>query len=546
MRISCLRAITHGLHLFGCATNPLRGAGPIFALVALPVLASFGSAQSLLEVEGTVELQAAAAEPWLPASGGDVLEVGGALRTFQGEARLDLGDGGVLRLGVDSELSRGPRMYLLASGRVFVQAEGTIFDLGGPLRVAGEVRLDNDPEAGQRVAVISGSARATVGARVLNLEPGQQLLMAAGEDPEVIAFSEDDPWYRDLVPVAEGRGEVLGFRGTAELMAPSDAWQPAEIGAGFTPGMVARTGADSWLEVQFEGDNLIRLQANSMAELRTLATYEDGVRRTVLALLQGTIWAVVGEGENFEIQTPGLVAGVRGTTFRLDSAGDEAPPLLKVFEGEVAAEVAGETITVPAGSQFDPITGTAALELDELDTFNLERDRLTSLTITELTLAALPLQVVGASLELVGQVTPANATITARVAGSVRETVADGSFQLTVPLTPGFNLLEVRAEAEGATTVTRAVPLIRLDSEPFLALATERLQDRLNVRGVTDPGALLRLALEGGTGISLRADSRGRFSTALPLPNGEPGDLTITVTDTRGNILQRRVPASAF
>ena len=228
----------------------------------------------------------------------------------------------------------------------------------------------------------------------------------------------------------------------------------------------------------------------------------------MLDLLQGKAWAVVEGGEGFEIRTPGLVAAVRGTTLRLDVAEGDAPSLLKVFEGTAIGFFGFEATEVEAGFQFSPEGGLEPLVLDELDRFNLERDRLAR--PPELSLEPLPSQLRGPTLEFTGRATPG---VTVR-SGPASVVAGDESFQLAVPLRPGFNLLVVTATAADGPVVTRAQPLIRTDPEPFLVVRAEAKQGRLRIVGVTSPNARLSLRAADLPERHAQADDRGASASS--------------------------------
>jgi hypothetical protein len=225
------------------------------------------------------------------------------------------------------------------------------------------------------VAVFEGEALFSRAGELVIVEPGEQLVFSL-EDEGVLksAYFERDPWYRGLAALASGRGTVESFYGQVQL-GEQGAWRDAALGDILTPGMSARTGERAWLELRFDDGNLIRLQAQSEITLKQLADYSDGSRRTVLELHRGSVWAVVEtKGQPFEIETPGLVAGVRGTKLRLDAAENGRPPRLKVFEGVVVGMTDTWGESVQAGESFTPEEGVAALEPDSSDTFNLKLD----------------------------------------------------------------------------------------------------------------------------------------------------------------------------
>jgi hypothetical protein len=92
--------------------------------------------------------------------------------------------------------------------------------------------------------------------------------------------------------------------------------------------------------VKLADGSVLRLGPSSRAVVQG-ATFGKTVdeRRISAKLLVGKVWAnvakAVGGEQRFEIQTENAVAGVRGTTFRVDAAADRSV-VVKVYSGTVA------------------------------------------------------------------------------------------------------------------------------------------------------------------------------------------------------------------
>ena len=464
-----------------------------------------GYTQPVVSAEGVVELRDTEDSPWRPAAVGDVLEVGGSVRTFQGEVRLEL-PGGFLRLAPESELARPARSYGLEVGKAYVQADEVSFFLNGPVQVSGAARFDVLPDVGARAVVLDGEGRVTFGGSVVVLPTGEQFVVNAEDEASLSTYFESDPWYLDLTPVGVGVGRTIGLQGSVEVQFEEAEWQAAELEVDFVPVVLARTGDGSWVELRFDDDSIVRLQADTEVTVHELQEFEDGTRRSRIELHKGKVWAIVeGDGQPFEIETPGLVAGVRGTKLRVDAASEGEPPLVKTFEGEVAAVIGFETVEVEAGEQFDPAVGVEALELDALDEFNLERDVL--VVPPELSLAPLPSVTDEAALGVTGRTDAPTVTVLgeeiaveemtaeemtaeeAAEAGTVEE--SEGTFEVSVPLKSGFNLIETRAQyvPEGAAAYA-AQAVVRSGPDVFLALGeVQQLGSLVRLFGVATPGA---------------------------------------------------------
>ena len=481
--------------------------GAFVAVIPMMVL-GLSLAQQVDSYDGVAEFMEDEGA-WRPADIGDEIGVRDHLRTFEGDLYVAL-ENGSIRLARHSEMSRGLRTYDLVQGKAYVDADGVLMEFGGPMQVEGQLRLDRNEVEGHRAVLLDGAAKVTLGGRVIELEPGQQITVSSEGQASLADYYERDPWYRDILSLGEGVGRVIGFQGEAELKQDAD-WQPSELGMLFEQGHVARTGPDSWLEFRFDDDNLVRLQADSQLLLSQLEDLDDGTRRTVLSLTYGKVWAVVeSEGEPFEIETPGLVAGVRGTTFRIDAATGGEDALLKTFEGEVTGIVGFEAVEIEAGEQFEPETGLEPLELDALDSFNIVRDQIVN--PPDLQLSEAPTITDEGTLVLEGSVAPASVL---RQGNVVLD--GDGEFELEYPLKDGFNLVSVTAQtAPGTATARYYRPVIRATYTPILELLElEPADGYMRVIGLATPGAAMSITGAERT-YRGRAARTGRFVIHVP------------------------------
>jgi hypothetical protein len=112
------------------------------------------------------------------------------------------------------------------------------------------------------------------------------------------------------------------------------------VGTSVFQGDVLETGRRTRLEVELADGSVLRLGPSSRAAVQG-ATFGKTVdeRKVSAKLLVGKVWAnvakAVGGAQRFEIQTENAVAGVRGTTFRVDAATDRSV-VVKVYSGTVA------------------------------------------------------------------------------------------------------------------------------------------------------------------------------------------------------------------
>jgi hypothetical protein len=112
------------------------------------------------------------------------------------------------------------------------------------------------------------------------------------------------------------------------------------VGKPVFQGDVLETQKRTRLEVKLADSSVVRLGPTSKAEVQAAAFGKSVEDRNVSAkLLVGKVWAnvakAVGGEQRFEVKTENAVAGVRGTTFRVDAATDKSV-VVKVYSGTVA------------------------------------------------------------------------------------------------------------------------------------------------------------------------------------------------------------------
>jgi hypothetical protein len=135
---------------------------------------------------------------------------------------------------------------------------------------------------------------------------------------------------------------VTALDGQAEVVPPnSTTATPAHVGTRVTPGSTIRTQANGRVELQFDDRSILRLDHSSQIQILSAPT-ERGV---MVAL--GKIWAkvqsIVGVSK-FQVKTPTVVAGVRGTIIRAEVIDGEAE--VAVDEGEVEITTPGRPVPI--------------------------------------------------------------------------------------------------------------------------------------------------------------------------------------------------------
>ncbi len=157
---------------------------------------------------------------------------------------------------------------------------------------------------------------------VLGLLPLALPALSAQAEPTTIA----------TLTVVTGRAEIV--RGGGPPVA-------ADVDARLRPGDEIRTSADGKVEVQYDSGHILRLAENTRIRL------SDDEKRPGLFVFVGKLWArfktMLGQSK-FEVQTPTVVAGIRGTTVTTEVEEDGTSEI-GVEEGEV--ELTGPELVRP-------------------------------------------------------------------------------------------------------------------------------------------------------------------------------------------------------
>ena len=150
-------------------------------------------------------------------------------------------------------------------------------------------------------------------------------------------------------------GSVTFLAGEATRLAGGKAGKLA-LGSPVHENDVLETRTRTRLELTLRDGSIVRLGPRAKVRLATAAFGRSPDDRQVsVELVVGEVWArvkkAVGADARFEVQTETAVAGVRGTTFRVDARADRSC-VVKVYAGAVA--VAGGSVprlVHPGGAQ---------------------------------------------------------------------------------------------------------------------------------------------------------------------------------------------------
>ncbi|MHB8417384.1 MAG: FecR family protein [Myxococcales bacterium] len=171
-------------------------------------------------------------------------------------------------------------------------------------------------------------------------------------------------WLASSAALAAGGGTVSYLTGSAEITHAGRTGALAQ-GGPVEAGDVVATGTASRLELTFADRSVVRLGPSSKLTVREAALEGAGQKKLSAKLLWGKLWAKVastlGGESHFDVETDNAVAGVRGTTFRVDAHRDRSV-LVRVYAGAVAVAAANRLPQMAHSSTRREIEGPAEVD----------------------------------------------------------------------------------------------------------------------------------------------------------------------------------------
>lgn len=144
-----------------------------------------------------------------------------------------------------------------------------------------------------------------------------------------------------VVQAAEKNRATVSFLEGQASVSSGGSGTPAALAANGVvfEGDVVETRPGAKLELKMKDGSVIRVGPASKLELRSAYFGQKGEKTFSARLFFGRVWSkvtgLVGESSKFEVETDNAVAGVRGTTFRVDASKDRSV-LVRVYAGSVA------------------------------------------------------------------------------------------------------------------------------------------------------------------------------------------------------------------
>lgn len=133
---------------------------------------------------------------------------------------------------------------------------------------------------------------------------------------------------------------------------------------------VVETEPGAKVELRTQDGSAIRVGPSSKLLVKSAYFGQGGEKKFTAKLFFGQVWTkvtgLVGGDSKFEVETDNAVAGVRGTTFRIDAKADKSV-IMRVYAGSVAmasAALAQKKAEAPKGKRAQ-IKGPTAISANE-------------------------------------------------------------------------------------------------------------------------------------------------------------------------------------
>ncbi len=195
-------------------------------------------------------------------------------------------------------------------------------------------------------------------------------------------------WSLGSLPESKDRAIIVdSFEGSVEVRATGDeTWKQVSAGRVLQAGDSVRTGSDGHAIIRWDGLGESELGANTEVLLKSDAPVQGTDERSVeLRLEAGRIWTrllrLIDVDAGFVVETPEIVATVRGTSFDLSHVDGRSE--LWVAESSVEAESGRMSLIVPEGRSAAFAKGSAPTSTERISLLtqdpwrrtNLERDQ---------------------------------------------------------------------------------------------------------------------------------------------------------------------------
>lgn len=192
-----------------------------------------------------------------------------------------------------------------------------------------------------------------------------------------------------FIASVEVRAEISGtftvVKGDVKVTSKNGTTENARVGKKVVPSDVITTGKESKAKIVMSDKNIINISPNTMVVIEKYINDEKRDRREAsFEMLYGKIRATVkqkydGEKNKFQVKSPAIIIGVRGTDFLLSHNKVEKKSEVVCFQGKVVAGVLnpkGEIITpviLAPGDTTVALEGAAPSTPEGLSPAEIER-----------------------------------------------------------------------------------------------------------------------------------------------------------------------------
>lgn len=149
--------------------------------------------------------------------------------------------------------------------------------------------------------------------------------------------------------------QVSALEGRAQRSRGNGPRSELRMGMAVGQGDTLETQEKTRLEIRFSDNSVLRIGGRAKLQLAEAHFAGGAARRRMTArLFFGKLWAkvtsVIQGEQKFQVETENAVAGVRGTTFRVD-ANEDKSVLVRVYDGSVAVGKGPAETAAPTGER---------------------------------------------------------------------------------------------------------------------------------------------------------------------------------------------------
>jgi hypothetical protein len=166
-----------------------------------------------------------------------------------------------------------------------------------------------------------------------------------------------------LLKQEQQSARIVATSGPVEHAYRQNVFVPVAVGMTLGEGDRLRTGHDGFVTLALDDGSHLSLPQDSMIDIGTLrSTALTGTKDRVILLRRGEVDSEVTHAtrpaDRFQIHSPSVVAGVRGTRFRVNYDSDQRSTAVEVLDGAVGVDAAAARDVAPPGQ---PLQASAQL-----------------------------------------------------------------------------------------------------------------------------------------------------------------------------------------